>query len=406
MAPGSAGEDSAATVSEQLAQPKKPPASVYGLYLNQNRAELMKECAATTLAGGNSLMAATKLAGERYKALPAEERSKYFEMHWAAMRKYEEELAAFKAAGGVVVKKPRKSKAKLTKKTKGKRKLQKDPNRPKQPAGGAYGCYVAKNRAQLTKECEGKPVAVVSKLASERWHSLSLEEKLPYEQEFQAKRARYHEEMSSYVPPAGAEEDLDDVEILGESSDELENASCSTGQSVWMAMDVSPQCVEDSSDEAEARGNETGDGVAQQKPESGAVSELTEEKVVPTVGQSSAASSLEVVEDTEVPASLSMENLFAAAPGEAPTPDCSKTAACSKASAVEVSPDDEKPSTGRLVVVQGLVSMAQLNGKCGTLLRYLDDRSRWVCRLIDGGEVINLKESQFTLAVNCEKFSF
>ena len=48
-------------------------------------------------------------------------------------------------------------------------KKKKDPQAPKKPAGGAYGCFLAKNRAAFMKECSGQPVTAVTKLASAKW---------------------------------------------------------------------------------------------------------------------------------------------------------------------------------------------------------------------------------------------
>ena len=53
--------------------------------------------------------------------------------------------------------------------------MKKGPNKPKRAAGGAYGCFVAKQSAELKKECIGKPCTTVIKLASERWKDLGGE---------------------------------------------------------------------------------------------------------------------------------------------------------------------------------------------------------------------------------------
>jgi len=82
-----------------------------------------------------------------------------------------------------------------------------DPNRPKKPAGGAYGCFVAKHRQTFMKECVGKPVTAVSKVASERWKLVSQEDKKPYETAYAAKKAAYDKAMETYVPPSESEEE-------------------------------------------------------------------------------------------------------------------------------------------------------------------------------------------------------
>merc|ERR1711879_191096 len=66
---------------------------------------------------------------------------------------------------------------------------------------GGYGCFLAKNREALTKECEGQSVTAISKLAAERWKTLSPEDKKVFDEEYAAKKEKYVEEMKSYVPP-------------------------------------------------------------------------------------------------------------------------------------------------------------------------------------------------------------
>merc|ERR1740120_213654 len=72
-------------------------------------------------------------------------------------------MKAFLEAGGE--KSSRKRKAKDGKG--GKEKKKKDPDAPKKPAGGGYGCFLEKMRPEFTKQCAGKPVSAVTKLAYE-----------------------------------------------------------------------------------------------------------------------------------------------------------------------------------------------------------------------------------------------
>jgi len=122
----------------------------------------------------------------------------YQEKFVAAKAKYDEDMKAFLEAGG---------EKKATKK-KGKKDMKKkDPQAPKKPAGGAYGCFLAKNRAAFMKECSGQPVTAVTKLASAKWKELSDEDKKIYEEEFQKKKEEYQEAMKSYVPLSNADTD-------------------------------------------------------------------------------------------------------------------------------------------------------------------------------------------------------
>ena len=102
-------------------------------------------------------------------------------------------MKAFLDAGGE--KKTTKRKAEKSAKPK------KDPDAPKKPAGGAFGCFLAKNRAAFTEECKGQPVTAVTKLASERWKKLSEDKKKVFQKEYEAKKAEYEEAKKSYVPP-------------------------------------------------------------------------------------------------------------------------------------------------------------------------------------------------------------
>jgi hypothetical protein len=189
-------------------QPKKVAGGAFGQYLAEQRPALMKECA------GKPITAVTKLASEKFKALDASAKAKYEAMYQAAKNKYEKDMAAFIAAGGEV-------KARKSKKDK-KMKKTKDPNRPKKPAGGAYGCFLAKNRQAFMKECAGKPITAVSKLAGERWKLLADSDKKVFEKEYEAKLAEYKKAMESYVPPAVAaeEEEEEDEEEDDEAEEE------------------------------------------------------------------------------------------------------------------------------------------------------------------------------------------
>jgi hypothetical protein len=77
-------------------------------------------------------------------------------------------------------------------------KRKKDPNAPKQPAGGAFGCFLAANREAFAKECPNNVIAGVTKLASTKWKEISEEEKKTYQEQYQAKKAEYEKAMSDY----------------------------------------------------------------------------------------------------------------------------------------------------------------------------------------------------------------
>merc|ERR1712060_875177 len=146
---------------------------------------------------GKPVTAVVKLASERFKALSDSDKSDWEKKYKDAQAQYEKDMEAFLAAGG--------EKAAIKRKSNdddgASKKQKKDPDAPKRPAGGAYGCFIAKHRETFTKECEGKPVTAISKLAGERWKELSAEDKTPFEEEYQAKFAAYQAAMKDYTPP-------------------------------------------------------------------------------------------------------------------------------------------------------------------------------------------------------------
>jgi len=125
----------------------------------------------------------------------------YQDKYEEAKSKYETDMAAFLAAGGEKKGIKRKGDADDKKQAKKLKKLMKDPDAHKRPAGGAFGSYLENNRPQLAKECAGKPITAVTQLASERFKSLSEAEKKKYEDMYQAKKKAYEEAMKTYVPP-------------------------------------------------------------------------------------------------------------------------------------------------------------------------------------------------------------
>ena len=179
-------------------QPKKPAGGAFGRFLSEKRQEFMKECA-------GKITEVAKLASVRFKAISESERAGYQTKYEQAKAKYEKDMEAFTAAGGV--KKDRKRKGKAGKAGK---KSQKDPQAPKRPAGGGFGCFLAENRPAFAKACEGKSVTAVSKLAGNKWKALNETEKKPFEKEYAQKKAAYEEAMKSYVPLPSADGEDDD----------------------------------------------------------------------------------------------------------------------------------------------------------------------------------------------------
>jgi len=188
-----------------LEQPKKPAGGGFGRFVAEKRAEFQAKCA------GQPVSAVSKLAGQAWGALSAEQQQPYKEKFVEAQAKYTADLEAFLAAGGVQQKGAAALRTEKRKAKEGKVKKQKDVNAPKRPAGGAYGCFMAANRAAFTKQCPGS-ITAVAKLAGEKWKAASATEKEKYEKEYKTKVDAYQEAMKSYVPPA-VEKD-DDIEEM------------------------------------------------------------------------------------------------------------------------------------------------------------------------------------------------
>jgi len=187
-----------------LEQPKKPAGGGFGRFVAEKRSEFAAKCA------GQPITAVTKMAGQAWRELSEAAQQPYKEKFVTAQAKYEADMAEFLAAGGEKQKGAAALRTEKRKAKEGKLKKQKDPEAPKRPAGGAYGCFMAANRAEFTKLCPGS-ITGVAKLAGEKWKAASAADKEKYEKEYKVKADAYQEAMKSYVPPA-AEEDDDDIE--------------------------------------------------------------------------------------------------------------------------------------------------------------------------------------------------
>jgi len=188
-----------------LEQPKQPAGGGFGRFVAEKRAEFQAKCA------GQPVSAVSKMAGQAWGALSEAQKQPYKEKFVEAQTKYKADMETFLAAGGVKQKGAGALRTEKRKAKEGKLKKQKDPNAPKRPAGGAYGCFMAANRAAFAKQCPGS-ITEVAKLAGEKWKAASAAEKEKYEKEYKVKADAYQEAMKSYVPLAVEEEDDKDVE--------------------------------------------------------------------------------------------------------------------------------------------------------------------------------------------------
>lgn len=180
-------------------QPKKPAGGGFGQFLAEKRTEFAKQCP-------GAASAVTKLAGERWRDLPEAEKEPYNNAFKEAQKKYAADMESFLAEGGVKQKGAAALRSERKKAREGTAKKQKDPNAPKRPVGGGYGCFLNARREEFQKACSGVFIEV-TKMAAEKWKALPEGEKESYAKEYADKLAKYQEAMKSYTPPPGDDDD-------------------------------------------------------------------------------------------------------------------------------------------------------------------------------------------------------
>merc|ERR1712048_563088 len=83
--------------------------------------------------------------------------------------------------------------------------------KPKKPAGGAYGVYMAHHRDEIMKGLPaGSKITAITKTGGERWKALSAKEKEKYEAEYQTKKAKYEEELKAWKEANGGDDNDDE----------------------------------------------------------------------------------------------------------------------------------------------------------------------------------------------------
>merc|ERR1712060_508772 len=103
--------------------------------------------------------------------------------------KFDKDMAAFLEAGGVKEKGVTAQRAEK-RKAKEEKRAKKDPNAPERPAGGAYGVFLAENRAKIVSSLpKDHKITDVAKAAGLQWKALSDSAKTPYEEKYKEKQA-------------------------------------------------------------------------------------------------------------------------------------------------------------------------------------------------------------------------
>merc|ERR1719421_2266913 len=110
----------------------------------------------------------TKCLSDRWKSLATSVQAPFEKKATELRAQYEKDLAAFKAAGGVVGQARKEKRDAKSAKAAKKAKKEANAGKPKAPAGGAYGVFLAMNRAELSKGLPaGSPCTAIAKIAGE-----------------------------------------------------------------------------------------------------------------------------------------------------------------------------------------------------------------------------------------------
>lgn len=187
-------------------EPSKPQ-SAYFLYVNATRLAVQKEL------GVKAFGPVTKVQADRWKTLAAGEKAKYETEAAELKAKYERDLAVYKEAGGVVGQKRQDKKD--AKKAKAEKAAKKEANadKPKKPAGGAFGVWLNKHRAEIQKSLPaGSPCTAVAPVASAKWKAMSEAEKVPFEQEYLELKAKYEENLKAWKDAKGPDAEAEEEE--------------------------------------------------------------------------------------------------------------------------------------------------------------------------------------------------
>lgn len=176
------------SAAESVKEPSRPK-NAYWLFLEEQRPILSKEVPQ----GEKALPWVAKVAGEKWKALSADQRLPFEQKAAALKTEYEKQLEEFKASGG------QKSGNKPSKRSADKDKTDDAPDGPKRPKN-PYMIFLEEIRPILSKEVpEGeKALPWVTKTASERWKNLSEECRRPYEEKAAALKKEYEVQLNEF----------------------------------------------------------------------------------------------------------------------------------------------------------------------------------------------------------------
>ena len=185
-------------------EPKKAP-SAYFIFIREHRADLVKELGDTAKFG--------KFAAAKWIALTDDEQKPYVRKAATLKAKYDEDLAKFRSAGGIVGQKRKQRAEKKKAKAEKAKKKAGNAGKPKSPAGGAYGCFLAEKRSEIMKIIPaGSPCTMIGRIAGEQWQMLSDNAKAPYQNLYETKKAQYEVKLKMWkeAKEAGDEDEGED----------------------------------------------------------------------------------------------------------------------------------------------------------------------------------------------------
>jgi len=204
-----------------MEQPKRPVGGAYGIFISEKRAEFTKACA------GQKATEVGKMGGEAWRKLSDAQKRPYQKKYEQAKAQFDKSMAAFLEAGGEKTKGARA--LRTERRREGGSKKVKDANAPKKPIGGAYGVFLAENRATIAKSLPaGHHMTDVTKAIGAQWRELSDAKKKPFQDKFMKKKQDYEAALAEYMktlPEDAEDEEDEDDEEEEEAEEEEEEAS-------------------------------------------------------------------------------------------------------------------------------------------------------------------------------------
>jgi len=182
--------------------------------LAENREAITKE------APNKKGSAVAKLAGEKWKALPASTKKPFEDKAKTMKDQYDKDFKAFLDAGGVKAAPKRKTKDGDARAAKKQKKEERAASGcPKKPMT-AYWIFLSDNRQAIVDEIKSSKPTEVSSAAGKKWGALAADKKKPYEEKAKKLKAEYDVAMKKWKESQGAAKEAADEEEEGEDEED------------------------------------------------------------------------------------------------------------------------------------------------------------------------------------------